>query len=59
MKKVKVVQPHSNTGIIPDGSPDIMSSTRYTVEVLQDLARGGLRFNSKEDAQSDDEVEMH
>ena len=51
--------PASNTGIIPDGSPDITSSTRYAVEVLKDLARGGLRFDPREDVRSDDEVGVH
>lgn len=58
VKKEKEAQP-SNTGIIPDGSPDITSGTRYTVKVLKDLARGGLRFDSKEDIRSDDEVGIH
>ena len=44
---------------LPDGSPDITSGTSYTVEVLKDLARGGLRFDSKEDIRSDDEAGIH
>ena len=42
MKKVKVVQPHSNTGIIPDGSPDIMSTTLKSSKIWLEEGLGSI-----------------